>query len=253
MDAAGVGMVVQPQGSREELRTVREGSKVAVIIPALNEEMAIRGVVAAIPAWVDDIIVVDNGSSDDTAAIAREAGARVIWEPQRGYGAACLVGIAALTDSDIVVFMDGDGSDVPPEMTLLVDPLIQGQADLVIGSRVLGAREPGALTPQARFGNWLACRLMQLFWGQRYTDLGPFRAIRHRSLLALNMQDRDYGWTVEMQVKAVRRGLRVIEAPVSYRRRLGTSTISGTWRGVMGAGVKILYIIFREAFSRNSK
>ncbi len=232
---------------------MRKKSKVAVIIPALNEEMAIRGVVGAIPAWVDEVIVVDNGSTDATATMAREQGARVIKEPQRGYGAACLAGVAALTDSDLVVFMDGDGSDVPPEMPLLVDPLIQDRADLVIGSRVLGARESGALTPQARFGNWLACRLIQLFWDQSYTDLGPFRAIRRQSLLALDMQDPDYGWTVEMQVKAVRHGLRIMEAPVSYRRRLGQSKISGTLRGVMGAGTKILYIIFREAFSRASK
>ena len=232
---------------------MRDNSTVAVIIPALNEESAIGGVVAAIPAWVDDIIVVDNGSTDATAAIAGEAGARVIREPKRGYGAACLAGLAALSDPDIVVFMDGDASDLPGEMALLVDPIIQGRADLVIGSRVLGAREPGALTPQARFGNWLACRLIQLFWGKSYTDLGPFRAVRHRSLLALNMQDRDYGWTVEMQVKAVRRGLRVMETPVSYRRRIGASKISGTVRGVLGAGIKILYIIFREAFPRASK
>jgi glycosyltransferase involved in cell wall biosynthesis len=227
---------------------VRKDSKVAVIIPALNEEAAIGGVVAAIPAWVDDIVVVDNGSTDATAAIARDRGARVIREPQRGYGAACLAGLAALTDPDIIVFMDGDGSDVPSEMALLVDPIIKNQADLVIGSRVLGAREPGALTPQARFGNWLACRLIHLFWGQRYTDLGPFRAIRRQALAGLDMQDRNYGWTVEMQVKAVRHGLRVAEAPVSYRRRIGASKISGTVRGVLGAGTKILYIIFREAF-----
>ncbi len=232
---------------------MRENSKVAVIIPALNEEAAIGGVVAAIPAWVDDIVVVDNGSTDATAAMARDKGARVIREPRRGYGAACLAGLAALTDPDIIVFMDGDASDVPWEMALLVDPIIQGQADLVIGSRVLGAREPGALTPQARFGNWLACRLMYLFWGKKYTDLGPFRAIRRPSLAGLDMQDRDYGWTVEMQVKAVRRGLRVGEAPVSYRRRIGASKISGTARGVLGAGTKILYIIFREAFPPSSK
>jgi glycosyltransferase involved in cell wall biosynthesis len=227
---------------------MRQKAKVAVIIPALNEEAAIGGVVAAIPAWVDDIVVVDNGSTDATAAIARDRGARVIREPQRGYGAACLAGLAALTDPDIIVFMDGDGSDVPSEMALLVDPIIKNQADLVIGSRVLGAREPGALTPQARFGNWLACRLMYLFWGKKYTDLGPFRAIRRRALAGLDMRDRNYGWTVEMQVKAVRRGLRVRETPVSYRRRIGASKISGTLRGAMGAGTKILYIIFREAF-----
>lgn len=231
---------------------MRQKAKVAVIIPALNEEAAIGGVVAAIPAWVDDIVVVDNGSTDATAAIARDRGARVIREPQRGYGAACLAGLAACTDPDIIVFMDGDASDVPQEMVLLVDPLIQNQADLVIGSRVLGAREPGALTLQARFGNWLACRLMYLFWGKKYTDLGPFRAVRRWALAGLDMQDRDYGWTVEMQVKAVRHGLRVLEAPVSYRRRLGASKISGTVRGVLGAGLKILYIIFREAFFRNS-
>lgn len=232
---------------------MRENSKVAVIIPALNEAAAIGGVVAAIPAWVDDIVVVDNGSTDATAAMARDKGARVVREPRRGYGAACLAGLAALTDPEIIVFMDGDASDVPSEMALLVDPIIQGQADLVIGSRVLGAREPGALTPQARFGNWLACRLMYLFWGKKYTDLGPFRAIRRRALAALDMQDRNYGWTVEMQVKAVRYGLRVMEVPVSYRRRIGASKISGTLRGAVGAGTKILSIIFREAFSPSSK
>ncbi len=232
---------------------MKEESRIAVVIPALNEEAAIGRIVSAIPAWVDEVIVVDNGSTDGTAALAKEQGARVIREPQRGYGAACLAGIAALTDPDIIVFMDGDGSDVPQEMALLVAPLIQDQADLVIGSRVLGVREPRALSPQARFGNWLACRLIHLFWGKSYTDLGPFRAVRCQSLLALDMKDRDYGWTVEMQVKGVMCGLRVVETPVSYRRRVGKSKISGTLRGVMGAGVKIIYIIFREAFSRASK
>lgn len=228
---------------------MRAGSTVGVVIPALNEEAVIGQVVAAIPAWVDEVVVVDNGSTDATAAVAQEQGARVIQEPQRGYGAACLAGLAALPDPDIIVFMDGDGSDVPKEMDFLVDPLIQDKAELVIGSRVLGIRESGALSPQARFGNWLACWLIHLFWGQSYTDLGPFRAIRRQSLLCLAMQDRDYGWTVEMQVKAAIQGLRIREVPVSYRRRVGTSKISGTLRGVMGAGIKILYVIFREALA----
>ncbi|MGQ9922067.1 MAG: glycosyltransferase family 2 protein [Desulfobacca sp.] len=228
---------------------MRAGSTVGVVIPALNEEAVIGQVVAAIPAWVDEVVVVDNGSTDATAAVAQEQGARVIQEPQRGYGAACLAGIAALPDPDIIVFMDGDGSDVPKEMDFLVDPLIQDKAELVIGSRVLGIRESGALSPQVRFGNWLACWLIHLCWGQSYTDLGPFRAIRRQSLLCLAMQDRDYGWTVEMQIKAVSRGLKIIEVPVSYRRRVGTSKISGTLRGVMGAGIKILYVIFREALA----
>ncbi|MGQ9689318.1 MAG: glycosyltransferase family 2 protein [Desulfobaccales bacterium] len=228
---------------------MRAGSTVGVVIPALNEEAVIGQVVAAIPAWVDEVVVVDNGSTDATAAVAQEQGARVIQEPQRGYGAACLAGIAALPDPDIIVFMDGDGSDVPKEMDFLVDPLIQDKAELVIGSRVLGIRESGALSPQARFGNWLACWLIHLCWGQSYTDLGPFRAIRRQSLLCLAMQDRDYGWTVEMQIKAVSRGLKIIEVPVSYRRRVGTSKISGTLRGVMGAGIKIVYVIFREALA----
>jgi len=226
---------------------MRGECRVAVIIPAFNEEAALGQVIAAIPEWVDDIIVADNGSTDRTAEVARAAGARVVHEPRRGYGSACLAGMAALGDPDVVVFLDGDFSDHPDEMDRLVDPIRHGHVDMVIGSRVLGTREPGALTPQARFGNWLACLLMRLFWRARHTDLGPFRAIRAATLRQLQMRDPDYGWTVEMQVKAARRGVRVREVPVSYRRRIGASKISGTVKGVIGAGTKILGVLLYEA------
>ena len=226
---------------------MRREARIAVIIPALNEEGAIGRVLEALPAWVDQHIVVDNGSTDATADVARTHGAHVVHEPRRGYGAACLAGIAALDAPDIVVFLDGDFSDCPSEMDTLVDPILDGAADMVIGSRATGKAERGALTPHARFGNWLATRLLRLFWGVAYTDLGPFRAIRHSTLHALAMQDRDFGWTVEMQVKAARRGFRGCEVPVSYRRRIGQSKISGTLKGVIAAGTKILYTIGREA------
>jgi rSAM/selenodomain-associated transferase 1 len=226
---------------------MRQGQTIAVVIPALNEEASVGRVIEAIPGWVDDIVVGDNGSTDNTAAVAESHGARVVHEPRRGYGSACLKALAALDAPDIAVFLDGDFSDHPDEMSALVDPIIAGQADLVIGSRVRGEREPGALTLQARFGNWLACSLMRLFWGQRYTDLGPFRAIRHRILQELGMRDPDFGWTVEMQIKAARRGVRAMEVPVRYRRRIGRSKVSGTVRGVIGAGTKILSTIFLAA------
>ena len=224
---------------------MRGGAKVSVIIPALNEEASIGGVLAEIPVWVDQVLVVDNGSTDRTAAMARAAGACVLDQPERGYGAACLLGIEALGapdgPDDVVVFLDGDHADSPGEMARLADLIVAGEADVVVGSRVRGSREPGALTPQARFGNWLACGLMRLLWGTRYTDLGPFRAIRHRELLGLGMRDRNYGWTVEMQVRAAQHGLATLEVPVSYRRRrVGRSKVSGTVRGVVGAGTKIL-------------
>jgi glycosyltransferase involved in cell wall biosynthesis len=225
---------------------MRAETRVAVIIPALNEEKAIGKVVACVPPWVDDVIVVDNGSHDETMAVAKASGARVLLEPRRGYGSACLTGIRALKHTDIVVFLDGDFSDYPHEMDRLVDPLIADRADMVIGSRVKGRREPGALTPQARFGNWLACLLMRLFWKIEFTDLGPFRAIVYPALMGLEMRDLDYGWTVEMQIKAAQQGLRSIEVPVSYRRRIGTSKVSGTLKGVLLAGTKILYTIFRS-------
>ncbi|NNM87261.1 MAG: glycosyltransferase family 2 protein [Phycisphaerae bacterium] len=219
---------------------------IMVIIPALNEQECIEKVVGAVPQWVRRIIVVDNGSTDDTPGRAAAAGAQVVREPRRGYGRACLTGCAAATDADIIVFLDGDLSDYPERMEQLVRPIAEDHADFVIGSRTRGAREAGALLPQQRFGGWLACVLIRLFWGYRYTDLGPFRAIRIASLNRLRMDDQNFGWTVQMQVRAVVAGLRIMEIPVDYRRRIGKSKISGTLRGVLGAGSKILYSIGRE-------
>jgi glycosyltransferase involved in cell wall biosynthesis len=227
------------------------GGPVRVIIPALNEEKAIALVLKAIPAWVAETIVVDNGSSDGTAAVAGSLGATVVTEKHRGYGAACLRGMAALpADTAVTVFLDGDYSDYPEEMARLLEPIAAGRADLVIGSRVLGRRagrtEAGALMPVAVFGNWLSTRLVKWGWGFAYTDLGPFRAIRHAALKDLGMGDRDFGWTIEMQVKALNRGLRVEEVPVSYRKRIGKSKISGTVLGSYRAGRKILAVIGSE-------
>lgn len=227
---------------------MRKNHKVSVIIPALNEEESIGKVIKAIPKWVDEIIVVDNGSTDQTNKFASDSGARVLFELKRGYGAACLKGIASLKFQDIIVFLDGDYSDYPEEMHLLVDPIISGRANLVIGSRKLGNKEKGALTVQARFGNWLACRLIRLRWGVIYSDLGPFRAIRYHDLISLAMQDTNYGWTVEMQLKAAIRNLKFREVPVSYRKRVGKSKVSGTIKGVVGAGYKILGTIFFYSF-----
>lgn len=226
---------------------MRNGQRIGVVIPALNEEAAIGKVVAAIPAWVDAIVVADNASTDATAEVARAAGAHVIAQPQPGYGAACLAGIAALPATDIVVFLDGDYSDHPEDMAELTDPIIAGHCDIVLGSRVLGTREKGALTPQQRFGNWLATSLIRLIWGATYTDLGPFRAISRPALDELRMADRNYGWTVEMQVKAIENGLRFREVPVRYRQRIGVSKVSGTLKGTVLAGTKILAIIARHA------
>ncbi len=226
---------------------MRDGRRIAVVIPALDEERAIGRVLADVPAWVDRVIVADNGSRDRTADIARATGAIVVLEPEPGYGAACLAGLTRIGDADVVVFLDGDYSDHPEEMASLVDPIIGGAVDMVIGSRVLGTREAGALTPQQRFGNWLATRLIRAVWGVRYTDLGPFRAIRAPALASLGMRDRTYGWTVEMQIKAAIGGLRSVEAPVRYRRRIGVSKISGTIKGTLKAGWKILTMIARLA------
>lgn len=231
---------------------MRNGRTIGVVIPARDEEAAIGEVVAGLPAWVDAIVVADNGSRDRTAHRARVAGALVVSEPTAGYGAACLAGIAALPGVDIVVFVDGDRSDDTTEMGALVEPILAGRADLVIGSRAIGDREPGAMTPQQLFGNWLATRLIRLIWGVRFTDLGPFRAIRRAALDRLSMSDRTFGWTVEMQIRAIEEGLSVTEVPVSYRRRIGVSKISGTVRGTVLAGLKILSVIGRHAFSRSS-
>jgi len=224
-----------------------KGWQIGVVIPALDEERAVSRVVADIPEWVDEIIVVDNGSSDRTAEMAKQAGAVVVRERERGYGAACQTGIRALKDVGIVVFLDGDYSDRPDEMTALVGPIADQRADFVVGSRILGEAERGALTPQQRFGNWLACLLIRLLWGVTYTDLGPFRAIRRDALETLKMTDRKFGWTVEMQIKAARTGLRLLEVPVSYRPRIGVSKISGTLRGSFKAGLGILGLIARSA------
>ncbi|MCS6913619.1 MAG: glycosyltransferase family 2 protein [Myxococcales bacterium] len=230
---------------------------VDVIIPALDEEQALPLVLRDLRAqpWpLRHIVVVDNGSTDRTAEVAEAAGAVVLKEPQRGYGAACLRGLRFLSQlslpPDVVVFLDGDYSDDPAEVAWLLDAIEAG-ADLAIGSRVLGRAEPGSLTPQQRIGNILATTLIRLVYGQRYTDLGPMRAIRYPALCALAMRDTGYGWTVEMQVKAVRLGLRVVEVPVSYRRRRGgASKVSGTLRGTLGAGYKILYTVLRHATAR---
>jgi glycosyltransferase involved in cell wall biosynthesis len=221
---------------------------VDVIIPALNEERSVPFVLRDIADnRVRRIVVVNNGSTDGTSRAAREHGAIVVDEPRAGYGSACLAGLYFMTADppDVVAFLDADYSDFPNELGRILDAL--HTADLVIGSRTTGGSEAGALLPQARFGNWLATRLIQLRWGVRFTDLGPFRAVRWSALERINMQDRDFGWTVEMQVKAAALGLRCVEVPVSYRKRVGVSKITGTVRGSWLAGKKILYVIAREA------
>jgi glycosyltransferase involved in cell wall biosynthesis len=220
--------------------------RISVIIPALNEEASIGRVIGDIPRdFATEVIVVDNGSTDATAEIARKAGARVVHEARRGYGAACLTGMAAAADPDILVFLDGDYSDYPGEMGLLVAPIIAGEADFVIGSRMAGSDGRLVLPPQAYWGNRLSTFLLRLLYGYRFTDLGPFRAIRASSLASLAMGDMNFGWTIEMQIKAVRRGLRIREISVRYRQRIGKSKISGTVSGTFRAGWKIMYTIFR--------
>jgi glycosyltransferase involved in cell wall biosynthesis len=226
--------------------------RISVIIPAHNEAGAIALVLAEIPLGLTrEVIVVDNNSTDNTGEIARTHGATVLREPRPGYGYACLAGMAHAfgrpqsEQPDIVVFLDGDHSDFPEQMPELLAPLLSGAADMVIGSRALGEREKGSLLPQQRFGNWLAAGLLRLRYGTTTTDLGPFRAILAPALLRIGMEDKTYGWTVEMQVKAARLGLRTVEVPVRYRKRIGTSKVSGTVRGTLGAGYKILWTIFK--------
>jgi glycosyltransferase involved in cell wall biosynthesis len=226
---------------------MRGDRSVGVVIPALNERDAIGKVLAEIPGWVDKVVVADNGSIDGTGEVARAHGATVVLEREPGYGAACLAGIAAAGEVDILVFLDGDYSDFPEDMAMLVDPIASGRVAFVVGSRAIGDREPGSLTPQQRFGNWLATTLIRLIWGARFTDLGPYRAIDRRALERLAMIDRNYGWTVEMQIKAAQHGLRMMEVPARYRRRIGVSKVSGTIKGTVMAGYKILSIIGRYA------
>ena len=221
-------------------------TRISVIIPVFNEQDAIEKVIGDIPGHLPtEIIVVDNGSTDQTAKLAAAMGARIVRENRRGYGSACLAGIAATNDPDIVVFLDGDYSDHPNEMPDLIAPILENRADLVIGSRTLGNSEPGALMIQARFGNRLATSLIKILFGVSYTDLGPFRAIRYLALLDLNMRDKTFGWTVEMQVKAAKQALKIQEVPVSYRKRIGVSKITGTLKGTLKAGWKILFTIFK--------
>lgn len=227
---------------------------IAIIVPALDEEKGIGKVLGSLPKRERfRILVVDNGSSDNTAQLASGLGAEVLREHRRGYGGACLRGLQAIRDEEIVVFLDSDFSEYPEDIDLLLDPIVSGEADLVIGSRTLLPANRRALPVHQRLGNRLACSLIQFLFGFRYTDLGPFRAIRTGSLVHLQMQDLDYGWTVEMQVKALLAGLRVQEVPVRYRPRIGTSKISGTLLGSIRAGCKIVYVVFALAKQRGNR
>jgi glycosyltransferase involved in cell wall biosynthesis len=220
-----------------------------VIIPAFNEEKSIPKVIAEIPGMVRHIVVANNNSTDQTGNAAHEAGAVVVFEPQKGYGKACLTAMDWIKmqeiQPDIVVFLDGDYSDYPHEMLELVQPILDGKADMVIGSRALGKRESGSMTFPQVFGNWLATTMMKYIQGAKFSDLGPFRAIDWQKLLHLNMVDQNFGWTIEMQIKAHKAALRYTEVPVNYRKRIGVSKVSGTVKGVFGAGYKIIFTIFK--------
>ncbi|WP_026450357.1 glycosyltransferase family 2 protein [Aequorivita capsosiphonis] len=237
---------------------------IKVIIPAYNEEEAIGKVIAEIPNIVSEIIVVNNNSSDNTAEVAKSAGATVLFEPNAGYGYACLKGMEHISRfdtstgsaqrsaqrPDIVVFLDGDYSDYPTELSRIVAPIIEDNIDFVVGARVKELSEKGSMSFPQRFGNGLATKLMKLFFNSTFTDLGPFRAIKYEKLLALEMEDKTYGWTVEMQLKVLKKKFTYVEIPVKYKNRIGVSKVSGTVKGAIFAGVKILTWIFKYSFKK---
>lgn len=228
--------------------------KIKVIIPAYNEENAIAKVIAEIPPIVDEIIVISNNSSDKTEEVAKSAGATVLSESKRGYGYACLKGmnyIASLEiKPDIIVFLDGDYSDYPEQLTELIEPIINQQIDFVIGARNSKLREKGSMTPQQVFGNWLATFLMKVFFNAKFSDLGPFRAIKYNKLVQLKMEDKTYGWTVEMQLKVLKQKMSYVEIPVRYKNRIGTSKVSGTIKGTLMAGIKIIGWILKYSIKK---
>lgn len=224
--------------------------KIGVIIPAYNEEKSIVHVLKDMPMdWVNEVVVVDNKSTDNTYEVAKAGGATVLKEPNQGYGNACLKGMAYFENQvekpDIIVFMDADYSDYPEELPMLVKPIIDDHVDMVIGSRSLGKREKGSMTIPQIFGNWLATTLLRIIYKVSFTDLGPFRALKFDSLLAMQMKDKTYGWTVEMQVKAAKMKMKSVELPVTYRKRIGVSKVSGTVKGTVLAGYKIITTIFK--------
>ena len=229
-------------------------TKIKVIIPAYNEADSISLVINDIPQYIDEVIVVSNNSTDDTEKNAKNEGATVLKEPKKGYGYACLKAMSYIANQtikpDIIVFLDGDYSDYPEEITKILTPIIEDNIDFVIGARTKNLRESGSMTAPQIFGNWLATSLMSLFYGAKFTDLGPFRAIKYQKLLALNMEDKTYGWTVEMQLKALKQKLTYKEIPVKYRNRIGVSKVSGTIKGVIFAGIKILGWIFKYLFKK---
>ncbi|WP_339896392.1 glycosyltransferase family 2 protein [uncultured Algibacter sp.] len=229
-------------------------TKIKVIIPAYNEADSIVHVINDIPNTVDEVIVVSNNSTDNTEANAKKAGATALNETNKGYGYACLKGMHHIANQnekpDIIVFLDGDYSDYPEELTKIVAPIINDNIDFVIGAREKRLREKGSMTVPQIFGNWLATTLMTVLFRAKFTDLGPFRAIKYNKLLALNMEDKTYGWTVEMQLKALKQKLTYTEVPVNYRNRIGVSKVSGTLKGAIFAGVKILGWIFKYSFKQ---